>query len=361
MVTTAIIRLSFNGLLLFLLVLVSGCALTPPPLKLLHSAYIYTTYINPKYPECNFYKIDSIAVRAPAEIAKNINALSEYLIKPAHNEWEKTRIIFVWIARHIAYDAKSYFSHQSTDISTENVLLSGKSVCAGYSGLFKTLGTMAGLEVESISGYSKGYGYSSGDTFTEENHDWNAVKIQGEWHCFDVTWGAGYIDDKKNFKKKFDEFWFNTPPDQLIVSHFPSDSGWQLLENKMSFKDFQQLPEIDHELFEMGFSAQEIRDTVQNNFSGFPKMYDYYHVQIQKLSLPLRKELDAKQKYLFSFTSRELTKAALINNGTFVYFKKAGNKYTLAYKPRHGTLKFSILPTRFNDDDFYGVLEYTVN
>lgn len=47
-----------------------------------------------------------------------------------------------------------------------------------------------------LSGYSKGHGYRTGQTFAGEyDHAWNAVYLDGRWHLVDSTWGSGCIDD----------------------------------------------------------------------------------------------------------------------------------------------------------------------
>ena len=47
-----------------------------------------------------------------------------------------------------------------------------------------------------LSGYSKGYGYKMGQTFTgDSDHAWNAVYLDGRWHLLDSTWGSGVVDD----------------------------------------------------------------------------------------------------------------------------------------------------------------------
>ena len=64
----------------------------------------------------------------------------------------------------------------------------------------------AGLEVETISGVSKGAGYEPG-MFTKNPynnddcaHAWNKVKIDGTWFLMDATWSAGAVGE---FKKTF--------------------------------------------------------------------------------------------------------------------------------------------------------------
>lgn len=56
--------------------------------------------------------------------------------------------------------------------------------------------SIAGIQCMKLSGYSKGYGYKMGQTFTgDSDHAWNAVYLDGRWHLLDSTWGSGAVDD----------------------------------------------------------------------------------------------------------------------------------------------------------------------
>jgi len=74
----------------------------------------------------------------------------------------KARVIFAWITRNIAYDAKSFFSGKYPSMAAKAVLQRKSGVCAGYANLFKAMCKIANLECQVISGYAKGYGFKPG-------------------------------------------------------------------------------------------------------------------------------------------------------------------------------------------------------
>jgi hypothetical protein len=121
------------------------------------------------------------------------------------------------------------------------VLHSRKSVCAGYANLFEALGRAAGLEVATIPGFARGYGFRAGSESGDTNHDWNAVKLDGRWQLVDATWGAGHMDEQKRYAREFDGFFFLTPPEQFIYRHFPKDPKWQLLPRPLTAAEFSDL------------------------------------------------------------------------------------------------------------------------
>ena len=211
--------------------------------------------------------IDRHALSASPEASRSIPVLAKYLTDPFSRDDEKARAIFRWVAENIDYDVKGFFSGRIKRESSGNVLKSRKAVCEGYSGLFEQLARAAGLEVVSISGYAKGYGYSSGGKIPDRtNHAWNAVKIGGEWKLLDCTWGAGHVGDQHDFIRKFTPHYFFTTPSEFIYDHLPEDPRWQLLEKPITRDEFQSLVYLRPKYFEIGMhDISEPAGTIRSN------------------------------------------------------------------------------------------------
>src|SRR4029077_3289564 len=90
------------------------------------------------------------------------------------------------------------------------------------------------------------------------SHAWNAVKIDGHWQLVDTTWGAGALLGKE-FKKKYNEYYFLTPPEQLVLTHLPNDPQWQLSETPVQPEEFEKWPRVNAALFELGFKFADVR------------------------------------------------------------------------------------------------------
>lgn len=67
----------------------------------------------------------------------------------------------------------------------------------------------------------------------------------------DTTWGAGSVNNSQ-FNRKFNPYYFATPPEQFIIKHFPVEEKWQLLEKDYSRQQFDTIPEISPEFFKDG-------------------------------------------------------------------------------------------------------------
>lgn len=291
-----------------------------------------------------FRELDDYALNVPSAYSSDMRLLVNYLIKPTSTDIEKTRVIFRWITQNVTYDDRGYNTGNYSDVSAEGVFKHRVAVCEGFSELFKAMGILAGLEIVKVSGYSKGYSYDSGDRFSDTNHAWNVIRIDGAWKLFDVTWAEGNgVTENGKLKsiKKFDEFWFNTDPYDFIFTHLPEEPKWQLIERPISKRYFEALPYVQSTLFEMGFNGKVFFDQLSSgNFSGFPQVYSI-SFPLRIVSLPYNETLKAGETLLLELESTEILEMAVINNGNWTYFDKHGSTFTLEFTPERGSLSIS--------------------
>ncbi len=174
---------------------------------------------------------------------------------------EKARAIFTWIALHIKYDLKAYYTQANNGVAysysspedklrkdfefrqalVKKTLRTKKAVCEGYASLFVSLANAVGLEAVIVTGTSKIHETQIGKLPTASDHAWNAVKINGEWKLVDATWGAGVVDtNQQRFKPEFNDAYFFTDPKKFFLNHYPDNQKW-LLTSK-SPEDFAALP-----------------------------------------------------------------------------------------------------------------------
>lgn len=235
-------------------------ALTPKPVYFkLSTPHEQETSISQE--TTSYQSVDLYAKNAP-EFEK-ISDLVTYLIHPyQHDEKLKVRAIFAWIAYHIDYD-----TFKATVITGNNQkkhpykLNSGNpyktrvGICGDIADLFLKMSRLAHLNAERING-SAGYNLTL-ENASKSLHAWNAVEINNKWHLLDVTWAmnGNYIaftditrvkDYKKEIRSRkknpekvketrfINDTWFLTPPEIMILTHFPDKIKWQLLDNPIS-------------------------------------------------------------------------------------------------------------------------------
>lgn len=342
------------------------------------------------------------------EKVKNIgkrNSLEEIaseLSSIAQTDWEKARAIYLWICWNISYDTEAFFKNKYNSPNTQNTLIEGKAVCSGYSDLACELGSLLGLEIVSISGYSKGYNYFQNDTFENTNHAWNAFRVNDVWYLMDVTWGSGYVNDKKMFVKDVTTTWFAMDPYLFFLTHYPENIDWSLLTQtnitiptleewckwtyipsytfeylwRNDFRINEQIEIIKEisknaekvnykvkylinilQLKKYGFTNKDIIQflTYENN----PKMYSV-NSQFIIIQAPKNRILKKNENYIFEIRADNASSVALISErGVYYYFKKTkSGTFMLEYRAKAG--KISICTKAKGDNKFFTAIEYYV-
>ena len=73
--------------------------------------------------------------------------------------------------------------------------------------------------------------------------EWNSVLIDKNWRFVDCYWGSCAEKSDPNGNEtvySVDEAFFISDPEELIYSHFPVESKWQLLDKALTMKQFQR-------------------------------------------------------------------------------------------------------------------------
>jgi hypothetical protein len=198
------------------------------------------------------WRVLSVEAAAP-------DTLAHWLTSPYKTDLEKARAIFRWITENISYNAKGPYKQQfkpvkylkddpddtatilkSLDERVAEIVLTRKlAVCDGYARLFKTLCDYAGLKSEIITGFAR----SGHQKNFKSNHRWNAVMIDSTWHLLDVTWASGHSTfNSDDFIKRFNDYYFLTPPDDFIRDHYPEDLNWTLMNESPTPREFNLSP-----------------------------------------------------------------------------------------------------------------------
>ena len=221
------------------------------PVRTLVAPYWSASVADMKVLEANEYNvIDTYASRTPETYARNLKTLATYLTSPARTETAKARSIYAWILSHIRYDGSIYSGqvyYSEVDYATK-VLHSRRAVCTGFALLYKQLLKQAGVQVENVKGYSRVSDSQAGLPIQRLDHEWNAVRLDGDWYLVDLTWAATTVRDGR-----LNDYYFLTDPNEFISQHYPNDPKWQLLNPRISKAEFDRYPKIHDAYFRLGF------------------------------------------------------------------------------------------------------------
>lgn len=217
---------------------------------------LFTGFAQAQKPSANFGAVDWY-VQSVKET--NIDSLAVRLTAPYTTELEKVRAIYSWICQNIRYNTDIYKPlalraryvpepidttsewRSADEMTAQKVLRRGKAVCEGYSRLFRVLCQYAGIEAVVLNGYVRSDYDRMADRF-RTNHTWNAVRIDSVWHLVDATWAAGYMTLGDEFVQQQNDYYFLTPPKELIRDHYPEDLRWSLLLQPPTLSEFRKMP-----------------------------------------------------------------------------------------------------------------------
>lgn len=179
--------------------------------------------------------VDAKMDKIPHNLSTSTDGIAEYINANFKTENDKVRAAFYWTASNIRYDIENIESIDYKEISQDkikNTVLTKKGVCIHYAEVFNDIAKKVGITSYIVYGYTKQNGKV--DVLA---HAWCAARIDTTWWLFDPTWGAGYVD-KKKFFKKINNLNYQVAPSKFITNHMPFDYLWQFLNYPVTNQEF---------------------------------------------------------------------------------------------------------------------------
>lgn len=173
------------------------------------------------------------------EAKGRLNAVIDTFLENApKDKSEYERVIYAnnYIVDNCVYDSEA--AEISEIVGNESdaygVLVDKKAVCSGYSRAFQLLCERLGLECVNITGIGR-----------ELAHQWNCVKIDGEWYNVDVTWNDYKQTGLENgYLILSDEQFY---PDHTASKLYSQVSDEEFLQNPENYNTF--IPECGSEKY----------------------------------------------------------------------------------------------------------------
>jgi len=184
-----------------------------------------------------YASIDKKALQLPDSLTKSTSDIANYFTNNFQTDRDRVRAIFIWTASSIEYDAANMFAinfYESKEEKIAKPLRTKKGICENYAAVFNDICIKSGIKSFVIEGYTKQNGFA--DYIA---HAWCAALIDSSWFMFDPTWGSGYINNGK-FYKKINNNYFKANPSALIKSHMPFDFLWQFLNYPITNQEFYE-------------------------------------------------------------------------------------------------------------------------
>jgi transglutaminase-like putative cysteine protease len=177
------------------------------------------------------------------EVYNKANSILQSIITKDMGDYEKELKIHDYLALNVSYDYDNYLADTIPDESHTpyGALIKKVAVCDGFAESFRILGTMAGLECETVIGY------------TEEPHAWNRVKIDGSYYLIDVTFDTPV----PNVPGLVLYTYFNLTDSEMGMDHKPDTAGQiKCTDTKYNYFVYNNLLFSSQEEFEQIFSNE---------------------------------------------------------------------------------------------------------
>ena len=156
-------------------------------------------------------------------IMHELKSLADEICRGIDDPAEQAKAICKWTAENISYDRDA--AETSVDeytISLENIFHNGyKTTCGGYSNTVSALCGCMGIYCVNFRGGTASGGYTRKQLAEAPiNHEWNGVKIDGEWLFLDTTWYSGkYYSGGEYSEQEEIPFYGGFDLEQMTVEH----------------------------------------------------------------------------------------------------------------------------------------------
>lgn len=226
-------------------------------------------------------------------------------------EFELELWLYKWICNNTEYNTPDlekdkpdanigYRQH-----SCIGALIDKKINCQGYADTFELLGTLAGLEIRSVSGVGV-------DGEEKIPHAWNMIKLDGLWYFADVTY-----DDPIGSLEEIDYFtWLNTP--YAMEDHIPDIP----LDDIYDFAEVENPSYCYYDVYSLNFSSEKEAAKYAVDMHG--KRVDSISIRVKGVELNVNSLNDRIESYLKSYG---YTYASWRTNVLY----KNGNSYIYVY------------------------------
>jgi len=181
--------------------------------------------------------IDAKMAAIPVNLTTSTDAIATYITANFKTETDKIRAVFYWTTSNISYDIANMYTINFSETIQEKIvrtLKTKKGVCIHYAVVFNELSQKVGVQSCIIEGYTKQNGKVS-----DLAHAWIAAKIDKKWFLFDPTWGSGYVNNGRFFKK-INNYYFKAETAKIIASHMPFDYLWQFSNYPITNSEFYE-------------------------------------------------------------------------------------------------------------------------
>ncbi|KAK3092807.1 hypothetical protein FSP39_007450 [Pinctada imbricata] len=179
----------------------------------------------------------------------------EYLTMPYEEDLDKMRAIYSWLVIISAQLDKLKFPMKNTvKGSTFCYLKKLKNRMMNHAEVMCHLCSLISIPCVVVHGFQKGANFKIEESVAQLDNFgvWNAVLLENQWYLLNVFWASERSSFGSKVKDMYvDSFFFLTPPDKLLFTHYPAKDRWQIVEEPISLEEFESRAFLKERFFEM--------------------------------------------------------------------------------------------------------------
>ncbi|WP_343636621.1 transglutaminase domain-containing protein [Fluviicola sp.] len=224
------------------------------------------------------FSLDSIVSSLDLSTRKDLEAAHRYLNACAQNDEEKVWLFYGYLGACFKYDKKRMGDMKAPFYNPELTAKKSKGVCRDFARVFEYLCTKSNIPCFAISGKTKMsvfeyIGRKFHRVSTQTNHQWNIVRVNGNWMLMDPTWTEISSKTKisvpdpqtKTMKSlniiSVDRTYYNPSPEFMAKTHAPIHPAFSLYSDVPTFKSIRKSPKKQL-TYRENYRCNEVLDSI---------------------------------------------------------------------------------------------------
>lgn len=281
-------------------------------LLFLSACFLLSIRVFAEIPEARKRQLDSIVSVMDIPMRKDLEAVHRYLDTKGQNDEEKVWMFYGYLGTCFKYDKKRMSDMKAPFYNPELTAKKSKGVCRDFSRVFEYLCIKSTIPCFSISGKTRMsvfefIGRKFHRVSTRTNHQWNIVRVNGNWMLMDPTWTeiesktkivvpdpAGKTPKTLNLISINREY-YNPSPEFMAKTHAPIHPAFSLYSNVPTYKSIRKSPKR-HITYRENYPYAQVLDSIwQQKNTVFSRAFvdeSFHYSHVPTLHSLFRYELD---------------------------------------------------------------------
>lgn len=199
--------------------------------------------------------------KVKAESHNDVKSLVAAITKGLMTQQLKAHALYCWLTS-LDLSRPPKGKHKSTGPATKVKALIDKKLT--YAQFYQELCRAAGIKCEKVEGFMKSQDYLPGNTVQSPKfqHTWCAVQLDGHYRLVDPLYGAKR--DKDNTHERFYmDHYFMTSPDNFLLSHYPKEKRWLLMNQTYSIEGFEEMVKTWPAMFHFNIRPLSMKSVIR--------------------------------------------------------------------------------------------------